>query len=190
MGYEGITVGEKDFNGVLNTVQSKKPDLIFFGGLYNEGGLLVKQAKDKGITAPLMGGDALDSSGMVDIAGAGVEGTLYSSVAGDITKTDSGKEWADKYEQEFKKKPEGYSVYAYDSMSVMLEAIKKSIEDNGGKLPAREKVRDAVRATKDFEGVATKVSFDDKGDNAYAKVFIYKFDGAAYPGNLISEVSQ
>ncbi len=188
VGYEGITVGEKDFNGVLTTVQSKKPDLIFFGGMYAEGALLVKQAKDKGITAPLMGGDALDSSGMVDIAGQDVAGTLYSSVAGDITK--SNKQWADNYQAKFSKGPEGYSVYAYDSMSVMLAAVKKSIEDNGGKLPAREKIRDAVRATKDFEGVATKVSFDDKGDNLYAKVFIYKFEGASYPGSMISEVSQ
>ncbi|MDO7907112.1 branched-chain amino acid ABC transporter substrate-binding protein [Paenibacillus sp. JX-17] len=189
-GYEGITVGEKDFNGVLNIVQSKNPDFVFFGGLYAEGGLLVKQARDKGITAPFMGGDALDSSGMVEVAGDDVVGSLYSSVAGDITKSDVGKQWADKYEQKFNKKQEGYSVYAYDSMSVMLEAIKKSIEDNGGKLPARDKVRDAVRATKDFEGVATKVSFDDIGDNSYAKVFIYKFETAAYPGKLESEISK
>lgn len=189
-GYEGITVGEKDFNGVLNIVQTKNPDFIFFGGMYAEGGLLVKQARDKGITAPIMGGDALDSSGLVEIAGSDVVGTLYSSVAGDITKTDSGKAWADKYEQKFSKKPEGYSGYAYDAMSVMLEAVKKSIEDSGGKLPARDKIRDAVRATKDFEGVATKVSFDDIGDNAYAKVFIYKFEESSYPGNMISEVSK
>ncbi|ANS76940.1 branched chain amino acid ABC transporter substrate-binding protein [Paenibacillus yonginensis] len=189
-GYEGITVGEKDFNGVLNIVQSKNPDFIFFGGMYAEGGLIVKQARDKGITAPVMGGDALDSSGMVDIAKDDIVGTLYSSVSTDITKTDPGKKWADQYEQKFGKKPEGYSAYAYDSMSVMLEAVKKSIEDNGGQLPAREKIRDAVRATKDFEGVATKVSFDDIGDNSYAKVFIYKFEAASYPGSMVSEVSK
>ncbi|WP_237690708.1 branched-chain amino acid ABC transporter substrate-binding protein [Paenibacillus caui] len=189
-GYEGITVGEKDFNGVLNIVQSKKPDFIFFGGMYAEAGLIVKQARDKGITAPFMGGDALDSSGMVEIAADDVVGTLYSSVAVDITKSDSGKAWADKYNQKYGKNPEGYSGYAYDSMSVMLAAIKKSIEDNGGKLPARDKIRDAVRATKDFEGVATKVTFDEIGDNSYAKVFIYKFESASYPGNMISEVSQ
>ncbi|MFM9276580.1 branched-chain amino acid ABC transporter substrate-binding protein [Paenibacillus jiagnxiensis] len=187
-GYEGITVGEKDFNGVLNIAASKKPDFIFFGGLYAEGGLLIKQARGKGITAPIMGGDALDSSGLVDIAGKDADGSLYSSVAGDITKMEEGKQWAEQYEQKFSKKPEGYSVYSYDSMSVMLEAIKKAIEENGGELPAREKVRDAVRATKDFQGVATKVSFDEIGDNAYAKVFIYKFDGAAYPGAMVSEI--
>ncbi|TFE19229.1 branched-chain amino acid ABC transporter substrate-binding protein, partial [Cohnella luojiensis] len=187
-GYEGITVGEKDFNGVLNQVLSKKPDFIFFGGLYNEGGLIVKQAREKGITVPIMGGDALDSSAMVDLAGDKLVDVLYSSVSTDMTK--SNKEWAEKYKEKFGKSVENYSAYAYDSMSVILSGLKKAIEDNGGKLPARDKVRDAVRATTDFDGVATKVSFDDKGDNKYAKVFIYKFEGPTYPGTMISEIEQ
>jgi branched-chain amino acid transport system substrate-binding protein len=187
-GYEGITVGEKDFNGVLNQVLSKKPDFIFFGGLYNEGGLIVKQAREKGITGPSRGGDALDSSGMVEIAGDTVKDVAYSSVSTDITKTN--KDWAAKYKEKMGKNPENYSVYAYDAMNVILNGVKKAIEDNGGKLASREQVRDAVRATKDYDGIATKVSFDDKGDNAYAKVFIYKFEGPTYPGTLISEIEQ
>ncbi|CAM4291005.1 branched-chain amino acid ABC transporter substrate-binding protein [Paenibacillus phoenicis] len=187
-GYEGITVGEKDFNGVLNQVLSKKPDFIFFGGMYAEAGLIVKQAREKGITVPIMGGDALDSSGMVDIAGDKLTEVAYSSVSTDVTK--SNKDWADKYQAKFGKSVENYSAYAYDSMNIILNAVKKAIEDNGGKLPTREQVRDAVRATTDFEGIATKVSFDDKGDNEYAKVFIYKFDSPTYPGTMVSEIEQ
>jgi branched-chain amino acid transport system substrate-binding protein len=189
-GYEGITKGEKDFNGVLNIALNKKPDFIFFGGEYTEAGLLIKQARDKGIMVPFMGGDAIDSSGLVEIAGDKVKDTLYSSVATDITKTPDGKKWADSYKEKFGKGPEGYSVYAYDSMTIILNGIKSAISANGGKLPTRDKVRDAVRATKDFQGVGTKVTFDDKGDNAFAKVFIYKFDGPKYPGTLISEVGK
>ncbi|MBW4838638.1 MAG: branched-chain amino acid ABC transporter substrate-binding protein, partial [Paenibacillaceae bacterium] len=183
-----ITVGEKDFNGVLNQVLSKKPDFIFFGGMYAEAGLIVKQAREKGITVPIMGGDALDSSGMVDIAGDKLTEVAYSSVSTDVTK--SNKEWADQYQEKFGKSVENYSAYAYDSMNVILNAVKKAIEDNGGKLPTREQVRDAVRATTDFEGIATKVSFDDKGDNEFAKVFIYKFESPTYPGTMVSEIEQ
>lgn len=186
VGYEGITVGEKDFSGVLNQVLSKKPDFIYFGVLYNEGGLIVKQARDKGIDVPIMGGDGIDSSGMVDVAGDKLTNVAYSSVATDITK--SNKEWADKYHQKFGKNPENYAVYSYDAMNVILNALKKAIDANGGKVPAREKVRDAIRSTTDFQGIASKVSFDDKGDNKYAKVFIYKYDGPKYPGSMISEV--
>ncbi|MGM0881660.1 MAG: branched-chain amino acid ABC transporter substrate-binding protein [Bacillota bacterium] len=189
-GYESITVGEKDFNGVLNQVLSKKPDFIFFGGLYGEGGLIVKQAREKGITAPFMGGDAIDSAGLVDIAGDNVKDVLYTSVATDITKSEEGKKWADKYKEKFGKSVDGYSAYAYDSMTIILDGLKKAIDANGGKLPSREQVRDAVRTTKDFQGIATKVTFDGKGDNEFAKVFVYKFEAPSYPGALISEVSK
>ncbi|AJY77631.1 branched-chain amino acid ABC transporter substrate-binding protein [Paenibacillus beijingensis] len=189
-GYEGITVGEKDFNGVLNQVLSKKPDFIFFGGVYAEGGLIVKQAREKGITAPFMGGDAIDSSGMIDIAGDSSKGVLYTSVATDITKSDNGKKWADDYKAKFGKSVDAYSAYAYDCMSLILSGLKSAVDANGGKLPSREQVRDAVRATKDYEGLATKVTFDGKGDNDFAKVFVYEYKEATYPGSLISEVAK
>ncbi|SDO78246.1 branched-chain amino acid transport system substrate-binding protein [Paenibacillus sp. yr247] len=189
-GYEGITVGEKDFNGVLNIALNKKPDFIFFGGLYAEGGLLIKQARAKGITVPMMGADGWDSQGLVDTAGDKVKDALYASISTDITKTAEGKKWADQYKAKFGKGPDGYSAYAYDCMSVILEGIKSAAAANGGKVPTRDKVRDAVRSTKDFQGVATKISFDGKGDNTYAKVFIYKFEGPTYPGTMISEVSK
>lgn len=187
-GYEGITIGEKDFNGVLNQVLSKKPDFIFFGGMYAEAGLIVKQAREKGIKVPIMGGDALDSSGMIDIAGDKVLDVAYSSVSTDITK--SNQAWADKYKEKFGKTVENYSAYGYDSMNIILDGVKKAIEEGEGKLPSREMVRDTIRATSDFDGIATKVSFDDKGDNEFAKVFIYKFQTATYPGTLVSEIEQ
>lgn len=189
-GYEGITVGEKDFNGVLNQVLSKKPDFIFFGGVYAEGGLIVKQAREKGITVPIMGADGVDTVGIVDIAGESIKGVLYTSISTDITKTEAGNQWAEEYNTKFGKKVDGYSAYAYDCMNVILNAVKSAAEANGGGVPTREQVRDAVRATKDFEGLATKVTFDSKGDNDYAKVFIYEYKEASYPGSLVSEVAK
>jgi branched-chain amino acid transport system substrate-binding protein len=189
VGYEGIMIGEKDFGGVLIHLLGKKPDFIFFGGLYAEGGLLVKQAREKGITVPFMGGDGLDSSGIVDFAGDKIKNTLFSSSAREITQSDGGKKWADAYKQKFGKKVEGISAYAYDSMTVILNGLKTAMNENGGNQPSREKVRDAVRDTQDFQGVATKVSFDGKGDNRFAEVFIYKFEDS-YPGTLISEINK
>ncbi|MFP3513834.1 ABC transporter substrate-binding protein, partial [Peribacillus sp. SIMBA_075] len=45
LGYEGVTVGEKDYTAVLNQVMAKNPDMIYFGGHYPEGGIIVKQAR-------------------------------------------------------------------------------------------------------------------------------------------------
>lgn len=190
VGYEGITVGEKDFNGVLNQVSSKKPDLIYFGGLYSEGGLLVKQARDKGLDVPFMGGDGLDSSTFVEIAGDAVKNSYLTSVAGDVTQTEEGKKFAEDYKAKFNKNIESYSAYAYDSAGVLLAGIEQAIKDNDGKLPTRESVMKAVRAIKDYKGIATQVGFDDKGDNTYAKIFIYKFDEAKYPATLDGEIEK
>ncbi|ANB58960.1 receptor ligand binding region family protein [Anoxybacillus sp. B7M1] len=190
VGFEGITVGEKDFNGVLNQVLAKKPDLVYFGGLYTEGGQLIKQARDKGIMVPIMGGDGFDSSTLVQIAGDAVKNVYMTSAAGLTTATDAGKQFAEKYKQKFGKDIESYSAYGYDSMGVLLKGIENAIKENGNKLPSRQQVAEGVRKVQEYEGVVTKVSFDEKGDNKYAKIYIYKFDEAKYPAKLEDEVSK
>ncbi|PAD36257.1 branched-chain amino acid ABC transporter substrate-binding protein [Terribacillus saccharophilus] len=186
VGEAGITVGEKDFNGVLNQVSSADPDLVYFGGLYSEGGLLIKQARDNGIDAAFMGGDGLDSSTLVEIAGDTISNVYLTSVAGDSSAT----EFAKNYEEEYGAKPESFSIYGYDSAKVLMEGILNAVEENGGELPAKDKVAAAVRAIDDYEGEMTQVSFDDKGDNEFAKIFIYKFDEASYPAKIQGEISQ
>lgn len=181
VGFEGITIGEKDFNGVLNQVVSKDPDFVYFGGMYTEGGLIIKQAREKGIDVPFMGGDGMDSSTLVEVAGDAVINTFITSVAGDTMATEAGKKFAEKYKEKFNKNIESYSAYGYDSMQVTLKGIEDAIKANDGKTPTREQVTDAVRGVADFQGVVTKVSFDDIGDNELAQVFIYEFVEAAYP---------
>ncbi|MEH6939264.1 branched-chain amino acid ABC transporter substrate-binding protein [Bacillus sp. JJ664] len=190
LGEEGISVGDKDFNGVLNNVKAKKPDLVFFGGLYAEGGILLKQARDKELNMPFMGGDGMDSSGLVDIAGDAVKNFYYTSVAGDTLKTDNGKKFAEDYKAKFNKNIESFSSYGYDSAGVLLEGLKDAIENSDGKTPSRKDVAAAVRAIQDYKGVVTEVGFDDKGDNKFAKVFIYTFKEAKYPGTQVGEVTK
>lgn len=189
VGFEGITVGEKDFNGVVNQVLSKKPDVIYFGGIYSEAGIILKQAREKGIDVPFMGADGMDSSGLVDIAGDAVKNTFITSVAGESTATEAGKKFVEAYQAKYNKKVEAFSVYGYDTMGVILSAIETAINDNGGKIPTREKVAEAIRATKDYQGALTSVTFDDKGDNVNAKIYLFKFEEAVYPGVLEGEIS-
>lgn len=176
LGYEGITQGEKDYSAVLNQVTAKNPDIIFYGGLYPEGGILIKQARQKGYKGYFMGGDGLDSSDMIKIAGDAVDGVVFTSVAGDVEQTAEGKKWAEEYKKATNKPLETYSVYGYDSMNVILKGVAEAIKANGGKRPTREQVLEAVHNTKDFQGQFTKVSFDEKGDNTSADVFIYKYE--------------
>ncbi|WP_017756680.1 branched-chain amino acid ABC transporter substrate-binding protein [Calidifontibacillus oryziterrae] len=190
VGFEGITIGEKDFNGVMNVAMAQNPDLIYFGGMYTEGGLIIKQAREKGFTGPIMGGDGMDSSTLVEIAGDSVINAYITSAAGVTTATETGQKFAEKYQAEFGKGIESYSAYGYDAMSVLLLGIEEAIKANNNQLPTREQIATAVRNVKDYEGVVTKVSFDDIGDNDFAKIFIYKFEEASYPAAQVDEVSK
>jgi len=111
---------------------------------------------------------------LIKIAGAAAEGILYTSITGDISGTDDGKKWQEDYKAAMGKNAENYSVYGFDAMNVMLDGLKRAIEANGGKKPTREQVLEAVHSTKDFQGKFIKVTFDEKGDNEYADVFIWK----------------
>lgn len=187
VGYEGITKGELDLNAVLTSVKAANPDLIYFGGMYAEMGVLVNQARDKGIAAKFMGGDGIDSSELVKIVGKNAVGVMYTTAAAPITVTDAGKAWAEKYKQQTGKDVESYSAYGYDAAMIALNAIEATIKANGNKMPTRELVTAEIRKTADFKGVATTVTFDDKGDNKNAKCYIFEFKKDSYPGELVGE---
>lgn len=187
LGFEGITQGDSDFSAVLNVVKAKNPDAIYFGGIYTEGGPILKQAREKGIKAVFMGGDGLDSSEMVKLSAKAVVGSFYSTAARDISGTDAGKKFAERYQKQFGKNMEGYSAYGYDAALVVLKGIEDAIKANSGKKPTREQVRDAVRKIQDFKGIVTTVSFDSKGDNKNAKIYVYEFKSEKYPGEFRGE---
>ncbi|HBR22443.1 MAG TPA: branched chain amino acid ABC transporter substrate-binding protein, partial [Nitrospiraceae bacterium] len=67
--YSGIIQGDKDFKTVLTAMKDKKPELIYFGGIYPEAGLIVRQAKELGINVPLMSGDGTIDPKFIEIAG-------------------------------------------------------------------------------------------------------------------------
>ena len=76
--YEGVNLGEKDFSALVSKIKASGADLVYWGGLHTEGGLLVRQMRDQGVKAPLMGGDGIASDEFAAIGGPGVEGTLMT----------------------------------------------------------------------------------------------------------------
>ncbi|USG66436.1 branched-chain amino acid ABC transporter substrate-binding protein [Brevibacillus ruminantium] len=175
LGYEGITAGEKDYSAIVNQLVARKPDLVFFGGMYAEMGIIAKQARDKGYTGKFMGGEGLESADIYKIAGPAAEGIVYATVVSDIRSQEEGKKWIDRFKESFKKDPGAFSPFAYDATLVALNGIEKAIQENGGKKPTREQVMNAIRGTNEFSGLFTKVTFDDKGDNKHSQVYIYQY---------------
>lgn len=187
-GYEGITAGESDFSGVLNQVSAATPDVVYFGGIYPEGSLLIKQMKEKGISSKFIGPDGMDDAEVVKIAGEAAIGTYYTSPAADISRTPEGKAFAEKYLAKFGKEPGNWSAYGYDAMNICIDGIIKAIKDNGGKKPSRQQVSEAVRGLKDVKGITSTVTFDEKGDNLGAMLYLAEFKEAVYPPEVIKEI--
>ena len=151
----GIIQGDKDFRGVLTTMGSKKPEVFFFGGIYPEGGLLVKQAREIGLAIPMVSGDGVIDQVFVQIAGPAADGT-YLTFSPDTTKLPAAQATLAKYRERYGE-PGPYSIYAYDAAQVLLEGIKRADAVNGFA------VSQAIH-TMTHDGLTGRIQFDAKGD--------------------------
>ena len=189
LGFEG-TEERANFSPMINPLKAKNPDLVYFGGIYHQGGLLLKQLREKGVKAKFMGPDGLDSAEMAKIAGTSVTGSYYTSVAGPPDAYPETAAFAKKYKQRFGKDTESFGLYGYDATLVGIKAMEQWIKANGGKKPNRTDVATAVRKIKNFKGVTGSIEFDNKGDPIKAKYFVLQFEKQAYPGKVVKVIEQ
>ena len=189
LGYDG-TEERANFAPMIIPMKARNPDLVYFGGIYYQGGLLLKQMHEKGVKAAFMGPDGLDSSEMVKITGAQVIGSYYTTVAGPPDAYPETAAFAKKFKQRFGKEVESFGMYGYDAAQVGLKAIEQAIQANGGKKPSRAEVSAAVRKLKNFKGVTGSITFDNKGDPVKAKYFVLQFDKRSYPGKVVKVIEQ
>ena len=183
----GVDDKETDFSVVLNRAAVDKPDAIYFGGYYEQFGLLIKQARQKKIESALISGDGVDSADLQKIAGAeNMTKVYFTSTGVPISMLPAAKNFAQAYKNKFKKDPEGYSAYGYDSMRVVILGIADAIKTGGGKKPSREQVAAAVRRV-NFDGLTGKIAFNSRGDIKAAK-YVVVSAGPAYDKNDVISV--
>ncbi|OGQ67836.1 MAG: hypothetical protein A2W73_02030, partial [Deltaproteobacteria bacterium RIFCSPLOWO2_12_55_13] len=181
LGYDG-TEERANFGPMIIPMKAKNPDLVYFGGIYHQGGLFLKQMREKGVKAIYMGPDGMDSSEMVKIAGRQVIGSYYTTVAGPMDAYPESAAFAKRFKQRFGKETESFGIYGYDAALVGLKAIEHMIQSLGGKKPTRTQVSAAIRKLKNFKGITGTITFDEKGDTVKAKYFVLKFEKMHYPG--------
>jgi branched-chain amino acid transport system substrate-binding protein len=154
--YEGINLGEKDFSALVSKIKASGADLVYWGGLHTEGGLLVRQMRDQGIKAPLMGGDGITTDEFASVGGPGVEGTLMT-YGPDARKNAAAKDVVEKFRAK-KFEPEAYTLYSYAAVQVIKQAAEqaKSLDP--------KKVSEAIKSGKTFKTVIGDLSYNKKGD--------------------------
>lgn len=132
--YEGLTRGEKDFNALVTKIKASGADVVYFGGLYNEAGPLLRQMRDQGVKATFVSGDGSLDKAIVSAAGGPqfVQGSYMTSVR-EARNIPAAKQAVEK----FKAKsidPEGYTLYAYASLQAIADAMKATKSTDGKKL--------------------------------------------------------
>jgi branched-chain amino acid transport system substrate-binding protein len=177
---------DTDFNALVTKIKDKKPAVIYYGGIYNAGALLAKQASDAGIKAPLMGGDGLYDGEYIKLAGAEqAEGDYCTSVGFPVDKLPKGQEFIDAYKAEYPNDQiAAYDAYAYDAANLIIAAVLKVAKEQGGAdkvfTPAGKDAIIAAVAATNTEGVTGPIAFDQNGDTTNKAITTYQVKGGAW----------
>ena len=162
-----------DFSAILTQIKSKKPDVIFFGGMDAVAGPMIRQMKQLGINAKFVGGDGICTTDLPKLSGGAMaDGQVVCAEAGGVEGEQ--KVGMDKFRADYKAKfgieVQVYAPYVYDAVNVMVAAMVKA----GSAEPA--KYLPVLAKTEGFKGVTGTISFDAKGDvkNGALTLFTYK----------------
>jgi branched-chain amino acid transport system substrate-binding protein len=162
--------GDIDFKAQLTTIRGTRPDVVFVPGYYTEVGLIARQARELGITVPLLGGDGWDSPRTLEIGGAAVNGCYFSNHYAADDPNPVAQKFIERFRAKYSEVPDAMAVLGYDAAQVLADAIRRAGSTEGKKL------RDAIAATKDFPGVSGTITIDAER-NARKSIVVLKIDG-------------
>lgn len=176
MGLEILTIetfqkGQADYNAQLTKIKGLNPDLILCSALYNEGAVIMDQARKMGIDVPFVGGNGFNSPQVIEIAGEASEGLIVATPWFGEKDDSKVQEFVQKYEAEYGKKPDQFAAQAYDALYIMAEGLKNAGEAD------RDKLRDALAEIKDLPGILGNFSFDKDGDVVMDPIVLIIKDG-------------
>ncbi|HWP52570.1 MAG TPA: ABC transporter substrate-binding protein [Pyrinomonadaceae bacterium] len=166
--------GDQDFNAQLTSIKGSNPEVIFVPGYYNDVGLIAKQARDKGMNVPLLGGDGWDAVQLYKIGGTALNGSFFSNHYSPYDTDPQVQKFVTNYKARYNSLPDALAATAYDAAHIMFDAIKRANSLDG------KAIRDALAATKDFPGVTGKVTFNENRDAVKPIVMIEIKDGGIY----------
>jgi branched-chain amino acid transport system substrate-binding protein len=170
--YEGIATGEKDFSALVSKMKAANVDLVYFGGLHTEAGLLIRQMRDQAVTAVMMSGDGITTKEFWTVAGAGAEGTLMT-YGPDPRKNPAAAAVVAKF-RAANYDPEAYTLYSYAS----LQSFGLAATAAGSNDPRR--VATQMRNGQNLATVLGPLSWDAKGDRTSADYVMYVWRNGDY----------
>ena len=140
---------DTDFQAVLTSLKSKSFDVLYIPGYYEEVGLIIKQARELGITQPIVGGDGLSSEKLVELAGskANLTNVFYTAHFSAKSTDADVQAFIKAYKEKYNTTPDSFSALAYDAAQLLMKAIEKA-----GSTDAQA-IKKALAESTDFDGV-------------------------------------
>jgi branched-chain amino acid transport system substrate-binding protein len=169
--YEAITAGDKDFTALITKMKNAGVDLIYLGGYHTEAGLITRQAREQGLDAVMMSGDALVTDEYWAITGDTGQGTLMT-FSPDPRKNEVAAPVVAEFEAQGYD-PEGYTLYTYATIQIWADAVEKAGTTD------LDAVLEQLHGNQ-FETVLGTIAFDDKGDVTGENYVLYEWDNGQY----------
>ncbi len=167
-----IQTGDQDYSAQLSAVLATKPDIIYAPNYYTEDALMAKQARDLGITCPILTGDGAQADTLIEVGGAAVENMYFTGhFHKEAATTDRAKEYIKRYEAKYKKEADAFGALGADAYFLLVDAIRRAGTTEG------VKIRDALAATKDFKGVSGMITMGENGNPIKSMVINKVFGG-------------
>ncbi|MDD2483516.1 MAG: ABC transporter substrate-binding protein [Eubacteriales bacterium] len=145
---EGYVKDDKDFNAILTSIAAKDFDVIFLPGYYQEAGLIIKQARELGITAPILGADGFDSEVLLQLAGADALNNVYfSNHYSNLDEDPMVQDFITKFKEKYGADPNAFHALGYDLGMYIADAIERAGSTDS------DAIKDALASTENFVGV-------------------------------------
>jgi branched-chain amino acid transport system substrate-binding protein len=171
---ESFTATDTDFKAQLSSIKARNPDGVFIPGYYTQVGTVGRQARELGITVPLLGGDGWDSPKLFEAAGSALEGCYFSNHYSAEDPSPAIQNFIQKYKARYNDKvPDAMAALGYDAMQVLADAMKRAKSLSGPDL------RDAITATQNFAGVTGNITID-ANRNAEKPAVVLQIKGQSY----------
>ncbi|WNG61405.1 ABC transporter substrate-binding protein [Archangium gephyra] len=151
---QSYSQGDTNFRAQLTAIKKVKPQAIYVPGYYNDVGIVARQAREMGVSVPLMGGDGWDSEKLFELAGNSLDGSYFSNHYSPSNPDAKVQKFISDYKAAYGGVPDALAALGYDAAKVAIAALERAKDLSG---PA---VRDAIAQTKDFPGVAGNITLD------------------------------
>jgi branched-chain amino acid transport system substrate-binding protein len=169
------SAGDQDFRAQLTALKAKNPQAIFLPGYYTEAGLIARQARELGLTVPILGGDGWESDQLIQIGGNALDGCYYSNHFAVDNPDPRLQDFIKLYKAKFGNDPDAIGGLAYDAATVLFQSLQKLAEQDPAlfkglgsthagsseRKTAEQKLRDIIATTTNFPGVTGNITLDE-----------------------------